>query len=205
MDLVNSLFVTDAELNSWITAALAELHDLLVGVDSEYLISQTTITANGSASYALPADFYKLKKVDYALVGTNGAYRDVPRVSMADANRFTQVPFGTSWTYGDGGPWRCRVENGNLLLYPQSSAGTLVVRYYPCAPQPASDVETFDVLNGFDEYLVADCCLRIAMKREDDPGPWFAIKRDMKQRVESMGADRDMADSWGMTIIPRGF
>jgi hypothetical protein len=201
MDLVNSPFVTDAELFSWITAALAELHDLLVGADNTYLISTTSISLNGSASYSLPTDFYKARKADFVL--GSGMVLEVPQVTL-DTKDSLLNPYRSTQMQLYGCPGGFYILGSTIYFVPQQATGTVTLYYYPSAPQPALDTDTFDVLNGFDEYLVADCCLRIAMKRNDEPGPWFKVKADMQKRVESMGKTRNMAGSWGMAIYPRG-
>ena len=68
-DMVNSQFITDAELDDYINSSTAELYDILIQKfgNDYYLSSSTTALVNGTAAYDLPDDFYKLVGVDYQL------------------------------------------------------------------------------------------------------------------------------------------
>ena len=201
-DLVNSNQVSDSELNSWITQSLAWMHDLLVGVDSEYLVSKTTITLTGTESYSVPSDFYKAKLVEFSF--GNGRYRKIERLKMDERDRYAD-PF--TW-YPQlpqaGNPAGYDIVAGLIYFFPEQATGPVRLWYYPSAPQPADDSETFDVLNGFDESIVADVALKIAEKLGGDTGVWERRKADAEQRVKAMGQERDVGGSWGMTLLPRG-
>ena len=71
-DMVNSKFVTDAELNTYINASYAELYDLLIASRGEnyFVLSYNFTTSINQDTYALPADFYKLMGVDFVTSST---------------------------------------------------------------------------------------------------------------------------------------
>ncbi len=60
-DMVNSRFITDAELNYFINASFGELYDLLVNSRGEnyYVSSYNFTTTINQDTYPLPADFFK--------------------------------------------------------------------------------------------------------------------------------------------------
>ena len=70
-DMVNSTFIADAELLNYINASYAELYDIMVQTYEDYYTTSTTFTLTSSDSgvYSLPADFYKLRGVEYQLSG----------------------------------------------------------------------------------------------------------------------------------------
>ena len=70
-DMVNSQFISDAELLDFINASYAELYDLIVQTYEDYFVTSTTFTLTSSDAgvYTLPSNFYKLKGVDYELGG----------------------------------------------------------------------------------------------------------------------------------------
>ena len=65
-DMVNSTFITDAELNSYINASYFELYDLLVQkYGNDYYVQEYYFNLVGNQSrYDLPEDFFKLLGVD---------------------------------------------------------------------------------------------------------------------------------------------
>src|SRR5437016_1425591 len=88
-EMVNSQFVTDAELNSYINASYYELYDLLVQKfgDDYFVATAYLFTADGVAdSYTLPSDFYKGLGLDIAIDALNWA--SVRRFNMGERNDY---------------------------------------------------------------------------------------------------------------------
>ncbi len=69
-DMVNSTFISDPELNSYINASYYELYDLLVQkYGNDYFMKEYSFQLQGNISqYPLPADFFKLLGVDLLLI-----------------------------------------------------------------------------------------------------------------------------------------
>lgn len=201
-DLVNSNQVSDTELNSYIQSAIAWMHRLLVAVDSEYLVSNTTLSLTGAESYSLPADFSKAKLVEY--VFGNGQYRRIDRLKMDERSRFSDPYTWYPQLPQSGIPVGYDIVAGSIYFMPQQSTGSVRVWYYPCAPQPSDDSTTFDIIDGFDDALVAHVALQIAQKLGGDVGVWQQAKAEGEEIIKTMGMERDVGGSWGMTILPRG-
>ena len=202
VDMVNDQRVTDTEFNEWIVGSLAELHGLLVTADSEYLVNRTTLTLTGAESYSLPTDFYKSKLVESSF--GNGRYKRIERLKMDERDKLTdpfvwypQLPMA-------GYPAGYDIVGPSIYFFPEAATGTVRIWYYPCAPQPSADGDSFDIVNGFDEYIVADVALKVATKLGADVAPWLSIKGRLERRVQETGQERDMGGSWGVTILPRG-
>ena len=72
-DMVNSQFITDAELETYINASCAELYDVLIQkFGNDYYLSSSSVSVlSGTSAYDLPSDFYKLVGVDLALTSTD--------------------------------------------------------------------------------------------------------------------------------------
>ena len=204
VDLVNSSIVTDAELNGYINASLAKLHGWLVGVDSEHLLKTQSITLTGATSYALASDFFKDKKVDFL---SGGQTFDCQRVSIAEKNRYTNWPELQTFFNRVSPALAYYIADAYLYVLPLSyTGGSISLLYYPTAPVLSADGDTFDSLNRFDEYVICDVCAKVCRKLNlaEDYAGWVRERDEVKAMVETLGQDRDMGDSWGMTRTARG-
>ena len=97
-DRVNSNFVTDAELNTYINQSAYELYDLLTTVYEDYYAAPPiTIPTNGSSNqYDLPngvnysgaRPFYKLLGVDMGLTTVGNAWVTLHKFNFVSRNRY---------------------------------------------------------------------------------------------------------------------
>jgi hypothetical protein len=119
-------FVTTAELNDLINEAYCELWDFLVmsGPPDYYSIERTIATVDGTSSYALPADFFKLRAV-FVDEGS-GEYRPIAEVNEQERQYF-RAPAGEY---------------------------SVVLRYIPTCPLIVDDTTPLDGVNGWDDLLV---------------------------------------------------
>lgn len=63
-DLPNTDFAVDARMTDYANWALSHLWDVLIAADPDYAVSRTTVNlVAGTELYALPSDFYRLRKV----------------------------------------------------------------------------------------------------------------------------------------------
>lgn len=97
-DMVNSTFITDAELDGYINEGFLELYDLLTQkFGDEYFHTSFEITIGPTANvYALPSDFYKLKGVEIDQAGGGNRFTTVVPFMFQERNRYafnsTQLP-----------------------------------------------------------------------------------------------------------------
>jgi len=186
-DMVNNNFVTDAELVTYINSSIAELHDLLVscyGADY-FTTSTTTATVSGTADYALPADFYKLKGVDIKM---SDQFYTVKPFNWNERNRNTDL----SWGLISGPSIRYRLVGSNLKLVPTpSSAHVMKIWYIPKATALVSDGDVFDDINQFSEYVITDAAIKMLQKEESDVSVLFAQKQALTARIQAMANNRD--------------
>lgn len=203
-DMVNSQFITDAEFNGYINASYYELYDLLVQKygDNYFVASPFAITTDGVATqYALPADFYKLLGVDLKLTASPASFVTLQPFNFKERNRFgapnVQTVYGTT-------NLRYRLNGNSLWLQPLPSGGqSLQVWYVPRLVALVADADTVDGVSGWEEYIVADVCIKAMVKEESDPSGFAAQKAALAQRIEAAAENRD-AGSPATVVDSRG-
>jgi len=185
-------FISDADCNTLINGALKEFYDLLVAARGHefYETEDTSVTtANGTATYSLPADFYQLLSVDLRWA----ADRLEPVGALASvADRYRYVSSGVSW--GESAPKAFRQRGALIELFPTpTSAVTVVLRYVPVCPELTADSGangSFDGVNGW-ERLIA---LRVACEMRTiagQPASWLnGMYERERERVEELASQR---------------
>jgi hypothetical protein len=175
------------EVTDYINEGIGELWDMLVSANGyAYYGTKSTISlVNNTTQYSLPADFYKLHKVIY-VGSTAGGRLELDRLSEADEVALQVARSRVPLYY--------RVRAAYLDVYPAPfGSGTLELSYVPCATKLANDGDTFDGINGFEEYVVCYAARRMAVKDADFELANM-IYQDMNrqiERIERMAADRD--------------
>jgi hypothetical protein len=194
-DMVNSQFITDAELNGYIQASYYELYDLLVEKygDNYYVATPYSFSTDGTNyQFALPTDFFKLLGVDLQVSSGSGDYVTLHPFTFAERNRYA-VPNQRS-LYGVTN-LRYKLNGNNLWLNPLPSSGqTVRVWYVPRATVPATDAATIDGISGWEEYVIVDAAIKCLQKEESDVSVLMAQKAQMRARIESIAANRDAAN-----------
>lgn len=189
-DMVNSQFITDAELLNYINSAYFELYDKLVGLYEDYFITSTTFTLAASATYTLAADFYKLRGLEYQ--NSSSDYVTLDRFNWEDRNRGRQA----YRMFGDTPALRYRVVGSTIHVEPADQcAGTYQVWYIPSLTALAVDadvVNTQMTRNGWDEYIVVDAAIRMLEKEgNDDARPLQLRKQMLDERIVAAASNRD--------------
>lgn len=194
-DMVNSDFVTDAEILTYIQSSQQELYDLLVTTYGENYYSSiaSTITTDGSNDrFALPTDFYKLLGCSLLWQsGTPSQYLTMKPFAFADRDRFNTgaVAFGRQT------PLRYRLEAGNLWIKPFPASGQVIQLYYvPRLTVPTASTDTIDGVNGWEEYIVVDCAIKCMQKEESDCRVLMAQKDALTRRINAAAANRDAGE-----------
>lgn len=165
-DMEASLFVGDAELLDMVNAAYAELYDLLVQAFENYYVASATVALNGSSSYPLPADFYKILKIYFT--SSNGVYTRLD-------------------------PYDSGEEEGTLARVP--STGTVTIRYVPAPVRFVADTDTLDGRAGWEELLVTDVAIMMLEKEESNTEALEARRQRIYRRVQEMAQSRSLATS----------
>ena len=199
-DMVDSDFVTDAELNTYIQQSYRKLYNLIVTTFSDWYVEdpvEFTISP-GTNEYTLPATFYKLVAVDYK---RNDQWVEVKRYTMTERNVRTSGAFRAYFP-----SIMYRLMNGKLRFIPTDNCdGTY--RYWAVNKPnvPTDDADTIDGENGWDEFVVLDAAIKCLSKEESDISVLALERAQVKEdilinansydeggseRVEDVNADR---------------
>lgn len=199
-DMVNSQFVADPELISYISASYKELYDLLVGAYGEdyYGATPVTITTDGTNDrYNLPDGtlysgapaFYKLLGVDLQLSTGPQGYITLKTFPLSERNKYSTPNFASFWGFTN---MRYRLFANQLMLNPLPAAGQNIRLWY--VPRPSNltaSTDTLDGISGWEEYVVVDAAIKCKDKEESDCSVLMARKQALKERIESIAANRD--------------
>lgn len=178
-DVVNSSFITDAELLSHINSSYAELYDILVSSYQDYYVSSSTASVTTGNTIALPTDFYKMIGLDVSSDGVS--YYTVKKFNFNQRNSSSN----------DG--VRYRVAGSNILLEPSDSAvGTYKIWYIPVYTPLASSSDVVNGIMGWDEYIVIDVAIKILQKEESSTSSLEKAKDAIKARIIQMSSVRDV-------------
>lgn len=189
-DMENSTFISDTELLSYINLSYAELYDLLVSRFEDYYTLSTNLTISSGSSVALPTDFYKLRGVDLRLDSSGNSWSAVPKFNFnnrntrsANVSRLLSGQFNTSY----------RIVGSDLHMVPTDNAtGTYRLWYVPVYTPLASDSDTLDGVNGWEEYIIVDAAIKMLAKEESSTTHLDQQKQALIDRVEQMAQNRDM-------------
>ena len=209
-DMENNFFVSDLEVQTYINAGIAELHDILIQTYGQdyYIESKEFNTTAGVDTYSLIAGvaasdgFYKLRGVDCKVNGQDW---------------FTLRPFNFNERnlYQNWGQWsvlgisniRYRMVGSDFIFTPVPDTATSVrIWYIPTAQQfnstaPATSTTTFADINGYAEYVVIDAAIKCLQKEESDVQILLAQKQAMKRRIEESANNRDAGHPLSVTDI----
>jgi hypothetical protein len=161
-DMENTDFLTDAEWNVNINNSATELYDLLTTVFEDYYFQTSSITTTGTDSYPLPASFYKLLGVDQV---------------FSSGQSGTVKPF----QFGERNSYRAYSGTGEVLT----------LSFIPIMPALSGDSDTFDGINGWEEYIVIDAAIKALLKEESDISALMAQKAAITKRINECAPNRD--------------
>ena len=202
-DMENSEFISDAELLDYINGSYAELYDILVSRFEDYYTTTASATiSSGSTSFSVPADFYKLRGLDRQ-IGSSSDYYDVPKFTFNERNwRNNQV---TRLRHGQLNV-NYRLINNNIEVLPANqAAGTYRIWYVPTYTALASDSDTVDGVNGWEEYIIVDACIKCLEKEEGNTATFARQKKELLKRIEEMASMRDINQPETVTDVDSGY
>jgi hypothetical protein len=189
-DMERSFFIKDPEWNQYINDSLAELHDLMITLYEDYFITESpvTITVAQNGTYALPADFYKMRGVDMRL-GAQAQYFTVDKFNFNERNKYQN---DTALGSIIGPSVRYRVVGNNIIFSPvPQGASQFRLWYIPTTAKLVNDTDTLDTYNAYHEYVVIDTALKARIKEESDIAELAAQKAAIIKRIEDSAINRD--------------
>jgi hypothetical protein len=161
-------FVTEAELTDMTNQSLAEWYDMirLTTFGGQYYRSTYAITTVGTqGTYALPTDFLNLLSVDCFLTpgaSTTSMVRSARPYQEEQRNMFRYWPVG-GWLVSNPIFYQLQGPNISFIPTPQS-AFQVNLNYTPTAPVLVSATDSFDSINGLDEWIVIDVAIKVLQK-----------------------------------------
>lgn len=217
-DQVNSQFITDDELNSYINQSYFELYDILIqkygdnyysadpavfatssgpvnGLNVQYPLPngvlEFTNGRTGETGYVAP-QFYKLLGVDLILANQSQSCVTIKPFNFSDRNRYAVPNFQSFYGVTN---LRYRLNDNYLWLTPIPAAGQQIqIWYVPRLTTLAEDTDTCDGISGWTEYIICDSAIKCMQKEESDCSVLFAQKQALIQRIEAAGENRDAAN-----------
>lgn len=184
-DLVGNQFVSDSELNEYINQSLAELYDKLVAAHGqEYYVKQDVVTTvQAQELYTLPTDHYETIYVEL----DDGSTRfRLPSYSMHERARI----IGTN-VNNPGRPIAFRLLQGSLSLIPFPTSGFTIRHWYvPACLRLTSDSDSFDGVDGWEEYAIWRAVAYAQQKEQLDASFALGMIAQMAQRIDRIAPFR---------------
>jgi hypothetical protein len=98
-----------------------------------------------------------------------------------------------------------RLIGNNVEIVPDDHApGTYRFWYIPSYTTLALDADTVDGVNGWEEYIIVDACIKCLEKEESDTSVFERQKAKLEQRIEEMASNRDLDQPERITDIQQG-
>lgn len=199
----NSQFYTNQEWNSMISQSFKELWDILqqkFGDDYFVQIPYVYTTNQNVQFYPLPADFKALLGVDIALnQGDPNSWITLRQFEFAQRNLFN---YPNVYTFYGVTNLRYRIMGNQLMIIPAPSNGlTFRIWYVPRPSQLINDTDTVDAVSGWEEYIVADSCIKALAKEETDVSVYAAQKMMLLKRIEEAAENRNIGEPQRVTDI----
>lgn len=192
-DLVNSDFITDPEWNNMLNKSGQMLYDLVLSAyGNDYNVSPPyPFQSDGILQrYPLPPDFYKLRGLDVQISNSTSGWLSVPKFNFAERNKF-MVPY--QLFYGVRTNLHYRLVGDKLWLIPIAAGGQFFQLWYvPFFTRLVLDTDVINGLNGWEEFVIADTCVKACAKRETDPAEYKAELAIMADRLQVIADERDL-------------
>lgn len=195
-DAANDRNVTETLVNQWIDDAVRELWRVKVGVDPDsYAVRATISTTAGTPSYALPADFMQVRRLDrlngnqtipineapplleldFASAGSPGSYDDLAYRVIGGGIAGIAAPF---------------VGANNLWILPDPGTATYYLWYVQSPQGLTGDASLLDCTHGEDIYVMSTVAAKIAERQQKESGMFRSEQERAKQAIIQANARR---------------
>lgn len=202
IDRIYSNNITTQEWNSMINQSYKELYDILIQKfgDDYFIQIPYTYTTSGQIDpvyqaqvFPLPPDFYKLMRCEVALNPSDpNSWVTLRQFQAIQANLWN---FPNVYTFYGITNLRYRLWGTQLQIVPIAAAGqTIRIWYSPRPNQLINDTDTVDAISGWEEYIVADVCIKALTKTEEDTGVFMAQKMGLLKRIEEAAENRNVGE-----------
>jgi len=198
-DMVYSLFVSDEELQRYISSSFADFYDQVVKVYADHYVDDPVSFSIASGNtHTIDENFYKLKGVDF-LDGSE--WVEVRSFNFNERNSTQQ---------GDRlrryhPKLRYRLVGNKLRFIPTDQAiGSYRYWYVPLYTPLEDDDDEMDGLNGWEEYIVIDAAIKCLLKEETSVKELIALRQEWKEIIAESAQNRDAGESESITDVYAG-
>lgn len=172
VDDLHLTYFTAPQVNQFLNNALRETQKILLGAGQDFYYSckQTTLVVN-QADYVLPADFYKVNRLEVVISGTPPNESKQQLITITP-NQQNLVPDNT------GLPNFYYLKKSRLTVLPApSQALTLRMFYSYKIADMVDDTDTPDIPEPYHEFIAVLAAIDCFLKDGRDPSTLFN-KRD---------------------------
>lgn len=147
---------------------------------------------DGTSAVPLPANFYKLRKVEVKESPVTGVtdgtdWRRLYPIDLDVSHRFTNPVYSKGYRY--------RIQRDTLQLVPvPASTEVLRLYYIPAATRLSADTDTFDGINGYEELVIQLAFKRCRDREEIDTSSIDAEIARLTARVRTAADSRDAGE-----------
>lgn len=193
-----STFVSSTTVTRWLNQSIRRLGQMMINAyGSDYFAKSGTINVvSGTTSYALPSDYYQSL---YMRVTLNG---DIYNIRHADLDNLAIDAAGNyGWTNTGMRPVY-RVQGANIVFAPTPLASYTVTHVYvptlfvassggTAQAELSSGTDVLNGWNGWEEWVVLDCCRKHAVAEEKDPTMYLLEMKEIEQEISHAAQQRD--------------
>ena len=200
-DMANSTFIdkTDSatgELTIMIQDSIKSLYDMLVRSFEDYFITEIIFnTVSGQRDYDFTTDvkaldFYKMVGLDF--VNSAGRVYPLRRFLFRERLELSNMMTGSNQGYN----LFYNIMGTKIRILPIPSAVfPLTLTYIPNPVVPSADKDTFDMVQGWDTWVIFDCVVKCLMKEESDVQVAMAERQKAEDRIMLMMQNRDEGEA----------
>lgn len=200
-DTDSDAHITDAYLLTLIDRSYNKLYRLIATQYESFFDTEDTSKSLivGQRDYALASDLMHLKGVDIVISGDRyplRTYNFSARTGKQNASLVSRFDLRAASRY------RYRSQANNLRIDPvPDSTEAIVMTYVPRPTRITTSGQTFDVLSGFDDFIIYDASVQVLTRQERDPSAMAALRQDAMQAVVAAASPRDVGDPVNVTDV----
>ena len=161
-------------------------------------ISATYVGAYSTQdTYVLPSNLYKPRGLDLQIAQAQGGtqFVTIRNFMFQERNQYNYLynPIAIGILGGTNILYRI-IGTQFLKLIPTPNIANLKFKlwYIPTYTALVNDSDTFDGINGWEEYVILDVVIKMLAKQQQDTTAWDMGKAAMLKRIEAMSPTRDV-------------
>lgn len=196
-DMVHSQFVSDSEVNGYISNSYAKFYDLVTSayVD-DYVSDPVEFTISSGNTYALPSTFYKLVGLDF--------YYGSDWVEVRNFNfnlRNSKVSAYNVSRYHPTLRYKLMGSSSFWMIPTDQATGTYRYFFIPKYTALTLDTDTMDGYNGWEEFIVYDAAIKCLIKEESDVQVFQMERAKIENDLMAAAKSRDTGETETITDV----